>query len=178
MTAAEDSTEPLVTVAHAVKTRGLRGEIVAELLTDFPERFENLEKLVAVSPAGKRQQVGLESFWFQKDRVVLKLSEFDDIDAASSLIGYDFAVPEAESVSLPENHYYDWQLEGCAVYSVEGNEIGIASRIVRTGAVEILAVTTRAGHEVLIPLAEPIVVRVDTANKLIVVDPPEGLLEL
>ena len=45
----------LVIVARAVRTRGLKGEFVAELLTDFPERFESLEELIAVSPDGERQ---------------------------------------------------------------------------------------------------------------------------
>ena len=53
--AGEDSNEPLIVIARSVRTRGLKGEIVAELLTDFPERFENVNKLTAVSPDGEHE---------------------------------------------------------------------------------------------------------------------------
>ena len=77
----------LVAIARAVKTRGLKGEIVAELLTDFPERFENLEELVLVSPNGERNTGRIEDFWFQNGRVVLKLADYDDVEKAKELIG-------------------------------------------------------------------------------------------
>jgi 16S rRNA processing protein RimM len=105
----------LVTIARAVKPRGLKGEIVAELLTDFPDRFEEVEELVLVSPRGERSTKRLEEFWFQNDRVVLKLADCDDVEAAKELVGFEFAVPEADRVPLPADHYYDWELEGCTV---------------------------------------------------------------
>ena len=86
----------LVLIARAVRTHGLKGEVVAELLTDFPERFEDLDEVVLVSPRGEQKTGSLEDFWFQKDRVVLKLDGYDDIDAAKQLIGYEFAVPESD----------------------------------------------------------------------------------
>ena len=90
----------LVLIARAVKTHGLKGEVAAELLTDFPERFEDLDEVVLVSPGGEQQTTSIEKFWFQKDRVVLKLSGYDDVDAAKQLIGYEFAVPESDRVEL------------------------------------------------------------------------------
>jgi 16S rRNA processing protein RimM len=167
----------LVVIARAVRARGLKGEIVAELLTDFPERFEDVEELVLVSPHGERTVKRLEDYWFQNDRVVLKLADYDDVDAAKTLVGFDFAVPEAERVSLPEDHYYDWELEGCAV-KTDDAVLGIVKAVLRTGGAEILVVAGEDGAERLIPLAESIVVKVDTEAKTIVVDPPEGLLDL
>src|SRR5215467_11719445 len=105
--------DDLIVIARAVRTHGLKGEIVAELLTDFPERFEDLDELILVSPAGKRSEVQLEDYWFQKDRVVLKLFGCVDVDKARELVGYDFAVPESERVPLGEDEFYDWELEGC-----------------------------------------------------------------
>ena len=92
----------LVIVAHAVRTRGLKGEVVAELLTDFPERFENVSRLIAIGPDGNRREVELEDFWFQKDRVVLKFKAIDTIESAHELIDHNLAVPETEAVPLPE----------------------------------------------------------------------------
>lgn len=173
----DDASSELVVIARAVKARGLKGEIVAELLTDFPERFEDVEELVLVSPQGERSTKRLEDYWFQNDRVVLKLSGYDDVDAAKDLVGFEFAVPESERVPLPADHYYDWELEGCTV-KVGDDSIGQVNSVLRTGGAEILVVTDNSGKERLIPLADSIVVEVDPVRKTIVVDPPEGLLDL
>lgn len=167
----------LVIIARAVKPRGLKGELVAELLTDFPERFEDVEELVLVSPAGERTVGRLENYWFQNDRVVLKLAGYDDVEAAKALAGFEIAVPEAERVLLPSDHYYDWELEGCTV-TVGSESIGKVQSVIRTGGTEILAIADENGKESLIPLVDSIVVEIDAAAKTIVVDPPEGLLDL
>jgi 16S rRNA processing protein RimM len=167
----------LVVIARAVKARGLRGEIVAELLTDFPERFEVVEELILVSPRGERTTKQLEEYWFQNDRVVLKLAGYDDVEAAKQLVGFEFAVPESERVPLPADHYYDWELEGCTV-KVGAETIGAVKSVLRTGGTEILVVAGESGKERLIPFADSIVVGVDPKEKTILVDPPEGLLDL
>ena len=173
----QTGSDELIVIARAVRTHGLKGEIVAELLTDFPERFEDLDELILVSPAKKRSEVQLEDYWFQKDRVVLKLAGCDDIDQAKALVGYDFAVPESERVPLGEDEFYDWELEGCTVMAGDKN-IGQVRSVMRTGATEILVIGDADGKERMVPLAESIVVKIDPAGKTIVVDPPEGLLDL
>ena len=167
----------LVIIARAVRPRGLKGEIVAELLTDFPDRFEDVEELVLVSPTGERTTKRLEDYWFQNDRVVLKLADYDDVEVAKELVGFEFAVPESERVPLPADHYYDWELEGCTV-KVGAENIGTVKSVLKTGGTEILVVAGENGKERLIPLVDSIVVGVDAAQKTIVVDPPEGLLDL
>ena len=170
--------EELIAVARAVKTRGLRGEVVADLLTDFPERFEGLEELIVVAPDGKRATLALEGYWFQGTRVILKFAGYDSIEAASALVGYEFTVPEDERVELDEDEFYDWELIDCRVETVEGQELGLVSEVLRTGGVEVLVVEKAgAEREYLIPLAETICIEIDIENKLIRVDPPEGLLE-
>ena len=171
------SASELVIIARAVRPRGLKGEIVAELLTDFPDRFEDLEELILVSPGGERTTKRLEDYWFQNDRVVLKVAGYDDVETAKELVGFEFAVPESERVSLPADHYYDWELEGCTV-KVGTESIGTVDSVMKTGGAEILVVTDDSGKERLIPLADSIVVSVDAAGKTIVIDPPEGLLDL
>lgn len=173
--AAEDD---LVAVALAVRTRGLRGEIVADLLTDFPERFEGLENLIAVAPDGARTELKLEEHWFQGARVILKFAGYDSIEAAGALVGFEFAVHEAERVELEEDEFYDWELQGCRVETVSGEQLGTVREVLRTGGVEVLVVeNTATKREHLIPLAEEICVEIDIEGKLIRVDPPEGMLE-
>lgn len=172
------TTDDLVAVAVAVKTRGLRGEVVANLLTDFPERFEKLEKLIAVGKDGSRTTLALEDHWFQSGRIVLKFAGYDSIEAASALIGHEFTVPEAERVELEEDEFYDWELAGCRVETIEGEEVGRVREVLRTGGVEVLVIDNEAtAREHLIPLAESICVEINIEQKLIRVDAPEGLLE-
>ena len=176
--AGDESSESLVTVARAVRTRGLKGEVVAELLTDFPERFDDLDELIAIKTDGSHEMVELENYWLQNERVVLKFAGIDDPESARQIVGYEFAIPESERVSLPEDTYYDWELEGCTVKLVSGEALGEVKSVLKTGGPEILTIRTGDGKEVLVPLADDICIKIEPANKLIVIDPPEGLLDL
>lgn len=168
--------EELVAIAKIVKPRGLRGEVLADLLTDFPERFEGLEKVVAVSADGTRADLKIEDFWFQKDRIVLRFDEFDSVEKAQALRDVEICIPETDAAELDEGEFFDWQLEGCAVETLEGETIGTVRELMRTGGTEILVVENE-GREYLIPFAESICTEVDIEGKKIRVDPPEGLLE-
>lgn len=168
--------EELVAIAKIVKTRGLRGETVADLLTDFPKRFENLERVTGLAPDGTQRDLTIENFWFQKGRVILKFVGFDSLEAAETLRGYEVCIPESEAVELDEGEFFDWELQGCRVETLQGEEIGKVTEVMRTGGTEILVVEG-ADKEYLIPFSETICVGVDVENKLIKVDPPDGLLE-
>jgi 16S rRNA processing protein RimM len=93
------------------------------------------------------------------------------------LIGYEFAVPESDRVELEDDEFYDWELEGCTV-RVGDESIGQVRSVMKTGGAEILVVSDESGNERLVPLAASIVVAIDPTAKTIVVDPPEGLLDL
>jgi len=173
-----EESKDLVFVARTVKTRGLRGELVAELLTDFPERFELISHLAGIAPNGEAKQLHLENYWFQNGRVVLKFSGYDSIESAKALVGYDLGVPEKERVQLAEGEFYDWELEGCSVEIQRGSEIGKVREVMRTGGVELLVVEDETRQEHLIPMAQSIVVEIDLSNRKIVIDPPAGLLDL
>ena len=168
--------EELVAVARIVKSRGLRGELVADVLTDFPERFEGLKTVIALLPNGERQALKIESFWFQKGRIIFKFAGFDSIETAEALRNAEICIPESEAIELAEGEFFDWELEGCAVETVEGLKLGRVKELMRTGGTEILVVEG-ADKEYLIPFAESICISVDVENKLIKIDAPEGLLE-
>lgn len=166
----------LVAIAKIVRPRGLRGELVADILTDFPARFENLANVTAVTPSGETLELKIEDFWFQKGRVVLRFAGYDTIETADTLRGSEVCVAESEAVELGEDEYYDWQLEGCRVETIEGAAVGTVTGVMRTGGTELLVVND-GGRERLIPFVVAICVGVDIENRSIRVDPPEGLLE-
>ena len=168
--------EDLVAIAKIVKSRGLRGEVSADVLTDFPERFENLESVIALLPDGTRRDLKIEDFRFQKNRILLTFEGIDSIEAAEELRGCEICIPETEAVALEEDEFFDWQLEGCAVETIEGEKLGFVKELMRTGGTEILVVEGEK-KEFLIPFAASVCTEVDIENKLIRIDAPEGLLE-
>jgi 16S rRNA processing protein RimM len=168
----------LSAVALAAKVRGVKGEVAADLLTDFPERFAGLRELIAVFPDGRRQRLALERHWFHGDRVVLKFGGYDSPEQAAALVGCELAVPEAEAVALEEGHFYDWQLEGCRAVTIEGEEVGVVREVLRTGGESpVLLIRDDRGRENLVPFVATICVEVDTERREIRLDAPEGLLE-
>lgn len=169
--------EELIAVARVVKVRGVRGEVAAHLLTDFPERFDGLRELVAIDAAGTRATLAIEKSWLHGGRVILKFEGYDSPESAQALVGRELAVPEREAVELEEDEFYDWQLIDCRVETIDNRDVGRVAEVLHTGAAPVLVVK-EGKRENLIPLALSICVEIDTEAKLIRVDPPEGLLEM
>lgn len=166
----------LIAVARIVKPRALKGEMVADILTDFPERFAELAHVTAVMPDGSEKELTLEGHWFQSGRVVLKIEGVDSVEEAEGLRNADICIDESEAVQLDDDEYYDWQLEGCEIVGGDNRTIGRVREVMRTGGTEILVVDGE--KEYLIPFAASICVEVDIEKKTIRIDPPEGLLDL
>jgi len=166
----------LVAVACIVRTRGLKGEVVADILTDFPERFELLNVVTAVRENSERLDLKIEKFWFQNSRVILKFEGYDTVESGETLRNVEICVPESEAVELEADEYFDWELEGCKVETISGETIGEVRELMRTGGTELLVVVGET-KEYLIPFANAICVEVDIKSKLITIDPPEGLLD-
>ncbi len=171
--------DDLVSIAKLLRTRGLRGELVAEMLTDFPNRFDGLKNVIAIFPNGKHENLEIEKFWFQKDRIILKFKGFDTIEKAEALKNVEVCVAESDAVELGDDEFFDWEIEGCVVETIEGEKIGTVREIMRTSGCENLVVisATDENKDFLIPFVAAICVEMDIENKLIKVDLPEGLLD-
>ena len=167
--------DDLVAIARIAKPHGLKGELVADVLTDFPERFEGLESVTAVLPGDILRDLKIESHRPRNERILLKFEGIDRIEEAEELRNAEICIPETDVVELDADEFFDWQLAGCEVYDTQGNVIGEVIEIMRTGGTEVLIV--QGEKEYMIPFAEAICTEVDVENKRIVIDPPEGLLE-
>lgn len=175
---ADEDREELISIARIARPQGHRGEVIADLLTDFPERFAALDSVLVQDDRGEVTELELEDARMHKGRVVLKFAGFDDMNAAERLRNARVMITRDELVELPEDTWYDFDLIGCEVATVQGQALGRVEGVRQYGAAPLLAVRAEGRPEVLIPLALSICVEIDTANKKIVVDPPEGLLEL
>jgi 16S rRNA processing protein RimM len=177
------SPDHFLAIARIAKPQGRHGEVVAEILSDFPERFEQLGRAYLEVAGGPPNPVVVEKTWPHKGRIVLKLSGVDSIDQADRLRGLHVFIRREDRVALPDHQYYVWELEGCRVVRELGgvaHEVGIVTEVERTGGVDVLHVARSQGQspELLIPLAQDICRRIDTAAKTILIDPPPELLEL
>jgi 16S rRNA processing protein RimM len=167
-----------VVIARIIKPRGIRGELACDIETDFPERFEDMEAATVRLPDGSQRHLGVEDVWFHKDRVIIKFSGFDSIDQAKQLVNGLLVVSEADALPVGDDEFFEYQLIGAGVITSDGKTIGIVRSLLRTGGTDLLVVTGEGNKEILIPFTDGICPEVDTDRKQIVVDPPEGLLDL
>jgi 16S rRNA processing protein RimM len=121
-------------------------------------------------------ELKVEGCFFHKGRAVLKFKGYDNPDAAAKLIGASLIIPEPDPSELEEGTFYEYQLIGSEVITLDGRRLGRVRSIMRTGGTDLLVVKGEGEH--LIPFAQDICAEVDTRAKIIRVDPPEGLLDL
>lgn len=166
-----------MTVARVVKTQGRRGEVAAELLTDFPERFAERRRLFALRRDGTRRELQVESHWPHKGRMVFKFAGVDSISAAEQLSGCELQIPLAERARLETGAAYAGELIGCMVTD-GGRELGEIAEI-QSGAGDAPLLVVRSGKkEWLVPFAAEFVLRLDVAAKRLEMRLPEGLLDV
>lgn len=168
-------------IARILRPRGRRGEVVAEVLTDFPDRFDTLKRAFLEAPAGPPQPIDIAEVWWHGERLILRFEGTESIDQARQLQGRLLLVPGEERVKLGADQYYVSDLIGCEVLSSE-RRIGEVIRVEPTGGADLLCVQPVEGAknsgEILIPFAQEICPEVDVAARRIVIVPPDGLLAL
>ena len=96
---------------------------------------------------------------------------------AEPFAGFWVEIPAEQAMPLPEGSYFDHDLVGCAVEDLSGNRIGIVSEVLHFAGESQLVVKNQ-NRESLVPAVEKICVKISIKEKQIVIDPPEGLLDL
>jgi 16S rRNA processing protein RimM len=166
-----------IAIARIARTRGNRGEVLADLFTDFPARFRSLQDVWLVWPEGHAERARLECAWEHKGRQVLKFAGTDSISSAERLVGAWVKVEPGETVSLPDGTYFDHDLIGCSIRTAEGKDLGTVKEVLRISGNTQLVVNGSSG-EFLLPAASGFCTEVSIERKLILVDLPEGLIDL
>ncbi|WP_433965560.1 ribosome maturation factor RimM [Tunturiibacter gelidiferens] len=185
-----------IVLAHLLRPQGRKGELLAELFTDFPERFEEQTR-VFLAPSGfegeesEARAMEVVAFWLpvgkNQGRVVLQLAGIETISDAEAVAGLDVLVPREERLPLDDDSVYISELIGCTVYdgatavgTVEDVQFATTADGARrlTDAAPLLEVRSLAGDEILIPFAKAFLVAVDTEAKRIEMKLPEGLVEV
>jgi 16S rRNA processing protein RimM len=184
-------------LARIRRTQGRKGEVFADILTDYPEKFADRRRLWLLGEgradtraegradgrAGTPREVALVHHWLHKGGIVLHFSGIDSINEAETLAGLIVAIPQAERAPLAEDETYIGDLIGCALVNVAGAEavvIGEIEDVDRTaGPVALLVVRgAGSGEEILIPFAKSYLRKVDVIAHRVEMALPEGLADL
>ena len=177
-------------VGRVVKAHGISGELVVDVRTDDPQgRFFAGNRLRlrgsrtgSNSPAGTNpstRDVEVESARPHGARMLVRLAGVIDRDGADALRGNLFIVDSADLPPIDDpDEFYDHQLEGLTVRTVDNVAVGVVAEVLHTPAGELLSVRTAANTEVLVPFVAAIVTSVSLDSGVIEIDPPDGLLDL
>ncbi len=177
-----------VWLARIRHPQGRRGEVFAEILTDFPEKFSDRRQLVLVreDQPHKPRKVELHNHWLHKGGVVLHFDGIDSISAAEELSGLVVAIPRAQRVSLGNDEAYIGDLIGCTLVDIAHRKspqeapqtVGVIQNVDRTAGPVALLIVRNGSEEVLVPFARSYLRRLDLEAKRVEMDLPEGLVEL
>jgi len=175
-----------LTLARILRPWGRRGEVAAEILTDFPQRLAGLREVWLAGERSAPRRATIISCRIHLQQAIFHFEGVQTISEAETLRGLEVQVPLAERAPVGLGRYYLTDLIGCQVWE-EGAAaaLGVVQAVQRAGDEErsalpeswILLVASPAG-ELLIPLAAEICTRIDTAIRRIDVRLPEGLREL
>lgn len=177
-----------VWLARIGKAQGRKGEVFAEILTDFPEKFSERKRLwllgsnasAAAADAAPRE-VELAAHWLHKGGIVLHFAGVDSISAAEQLAGLMVAVPREQRVSLPEDEVYIADLIGCEVFDAGGGElvlVGTIENVDRTAGPVPLLILRGGKGEVLIPFAKAYLRAIDLNSHRLEMSLPPGLIDM
>jgi len=168
------STEPrFIAIGRILRPHGVRGEVVVEVWTDFPQRFDTIQTVYLGNEIEAEAWQVADTRW-HKDRVLLKLQGCDNRTAAERLRGLLVQIPIEEAMPLPEGEYYPHQLVGLDVVTVEGENLGRLSDVLFTNANEVYVVVGPRG-QILLPAIAEVILKVDLQAGQMVVRLMEGL---
>ncbi len=161
-------------VGNIVNTQGIKGEVRLMPTVDDTERFKLLDKIY-VDRKGNITEYEIESVRFHKQFVLLKLKGVDDMTSAEKLKGTVAKITEDMAVPCGEDEYYIRDLYDMKVVTDEGEELGVISDVLFTGANDVYVVKPSQGRDILIPAIKDCILSVDIENNVMTVRLLEGL---
>ena len=167
----------MAVVGRIARAHGIRGQVIVNLETDFPEeRFQPGAELF-IERGGRVETLRLGAVRYQHERPVLTIDGVETMNDAEALAGHELRVPVERLAKLPPDTYYRHDLVGCRVETVDGGAVGTVREVQGDAGGSRLVVEGARG-EVLVPLVAEICRTIDPAGRRIVIAPPEGLLDL
>jgi 16S rRNA processing protein RimM len=172
------TTPDRLTVGRIGKPQGIRGEVTVEVRTDAPEIRFAAGSVLFTDPA-ERGPLTVESTRDQNGRLVVAFEGVPDRNAAEQLRNTMLLVDASDvPPSDDPDEFHDTQLMGMSAELTDGSRLGEVTDVLHLPHGDVLVVRREDASEVLVPFVKAIVPEVDLAAGRLVVDPPEGLLDL
>lgn len=166
----------MITVGRIIRPHHNKGHVVVMPETDFPrERFE-VGSVLYRERDGRVEPIVVSANREREGRWVVGFEGIETINDAETLRGIDLRVPAADVKPLGDGAFYVFNLVGCMVRTIGGQDVGPVARVDLTTGVAMLVI--EGDGEVLVPFTQAICTRIDPGARLIEIDPPPGLIEL
>ena len=167
----------LLLIGRVARAHGNKGQVIVNPETDFADERFAAGNVVIVEQAGTQTERRIASVRFQQGRPIVALDGIETMNDAEALAGAELKMPASALPPLPERTFYRHDLIGCDVRTKDGQGIGKVTGV--EGPLErSRLVIAKQGGEVMVPMVESICIAIDPVAKTIVIDPPEGLLDL
>ncbi|MCU0485003.1 MAG: ribosome maturation factor RimM [Anaerolineales bacterium] len=156
--AAQPDQPAFLAIGKLRRPHGVRGEIIMEILTDFPER---LRRGAVLYVGEAHQPVHLTSLRPNDKTLLVSLEGYTTPEAIGAFRNQIVYVTAADRPALPEGEYYHHQLIGLRVVTDDGRQLGVVREILETGANDVLVVRPNMGAEILLPAIDPVILQVN-----------------
>ena len=163
------------TIGKVVALFGLNGELKVRSLSDIPNRFAELD---AVHSGDQHVRHVIESVRpYKGDMLLLKLKGFDDVSSAEKLRNADLTIPLSDLAKLPPDSYYQHDIIGLRVFTMNDKPLGTVVDIIVTGSNDVYVIKTEDGTQQLIPAIKDVIKQIDLIRHTMHIDPIPGLLD-
>jgi len=161
-----------------VKRYGIKGELLAKIDTDEPESYENTE-VIFLDINGKLVPYFLNKATLHKATTLrLDFEDINNLEDADNLIGKEIYLPLKDLPELTGNKFYFHEIIGFDAVDKKRGKIGKISAVNDTSPQHYFIIKNEDDKEILIPVSDDVIEKVDRANKQIIFDTPEGLIDI
>ena len=168
--------EDLFRIGSIATTHGVHGEVKVYPTTDDPGRYKKIKEVI-LDNGKEKKTAHIEQTKFFKQMVIVKFKEYQTMDEAEKLRGYELYVTREHAIPLKKNEYYIADLIGMMVLTDEGNELGIIEDVLQTGANDVYVVKDEeTGKQILLPGIKDVLKEIDLENEKIIVHLIKGLI--
>ena len=163
-------------LGYISKTKGLDGEVYVQLDVDEPEDYENLES-VFLEIKKNLVPYFIQYIDFQDKKVVIAFDDIETLDQAKDLVGSKLFLPLNNLPPLEEGQFYYHEVINFKITDQNLGELGTIIQIYETGNQDLIAMQFQ-GKEILIPLVDDFIIKIDREKNILFVNLPEGLLDI
>jgi 16S rRNA processing protein RimM len=165
--------EPLfLAVGKLRRPHGVHGEIIMDILTDFPER---LGKGKVLYVGEEHEPVKCDGVRGHDQALIIAFEGYDTPETVGRFRNKTLYISAKNLPVLPEGKYYIHQIIDLNVKDENGKFLGVVTEVIQTGANDVYVVTSPEGDEILLPVISDVIIKIDPENKEIVARPPAWL---